>query len=310
CWLTVRWSCSTPEPLSTAAGGVAISEAGITGIGIGMAMRGYRPIVEIMFGDFITLCADQMINHASKFPWMYNGDVQVPLVIRTPMGGYRGYGPTHSQSLESLFMSIPHLTILSPSHLHDAGAMLSWAVLAQSGPLLFVENKRLYPESLLLDQQASRNETAFSRILLEPHDPAGVIRLAMAPDESPDVTLISYGGMSPLVLEAAHRAFMHEELLVDILLVGRLRPVPLEPLLPSVRASGRVLLVEEGPRTGGWGSEVASQLSESCFSELKAPIQRIGAADTPIPCARNLEAEILPSVDGIEQTLYKLAAIG
>ena len=120
-----------------------ISEASITGFATGMAMRGLRPILEIMFGDFLTLCADQIVNSATKFSWMYNGQVEVPLIIRTPMGGRRGYGPTHSQTLETLFLSVPGLTMVAPSHFHDPGELLRRAVLAGNGPVLFLENKLL-----------------------------------------------------------------------------------------------------------------------------------------------------------------------
>jgi len=118
-----------------------VSEASITGFATGMALRGLRPILEIMFGDFITLCADQIVNGASKFSWIYNEQVEVPLVIRTPMGGRRGYGPTHSQTLEALFLGTPGLTIVAPSHLHSPGGLLRRAVLGGKGPVLFVENK-------------------------------------------------------------------------------------------------------------------------------------------------------------------------
>jgi pyruvate/2-oxoglutarate/acetoin dehydrogenase E1 component len=121
-----------------------ISEAGITGIAAGMALRGLRPVVEIMFGDFITLIADQLINHIAKFRWMYNDQVRVPLVIRTPMGGRRGYGPTHSQTLEKLYLGVPGLRVLAPSSVGDPGGLLSRAILEDDDPVLFVENKLLY----------------------------------------------------------------------------------------------------------------------------------------------------------------------
>ena len=107
-----------------------ISEAAIVGMSVGLALRGLHPIAEIMFGDFVALAADQIVNHAAKYPAMYNGQVQVPLVMRTPMGGGRGYGPTHSQSLERLFFGIPHLKLVAPSHAHDPGALLEAAVAA------------------------------------------------------------------------------------------------------------------------------------------------------------------------------------
>src|SRR5512137_1505090 len=125
-----------------------ISEAGIVGVATGMALRGYRPVVEIMFGDFITLIADQIINHAAKFRWMYNDQVHVPLILRTPMGGRRGYGPTHSQSLEKMFMGIPGLKVVAPNTLGDPGQLLETAI-SDDDPVLFVEHKLLYTCGLL-----------------------------------------------------------------------------------------------------------------------------------------------------------------
>ena len=121
-----------------------ISEAALTGLASGMALRGLRPVLEIMFGDFTALCMDQIINHASKFRIMYNDQVRVPITIRTPMGGGRGYGPTHSQSIEKLFLGIPDLRIVSPSIFYESGRLLKQAV-ADDMPVLFVEHKLLYP---------------------------------------------------------------------------------------------------------------------------------------------------------------------
>ncbi len=121
-----------------------ISEAGIVGVAAGMALRGLLPVVEIMFGDFITLIADQVINHAAKFRWMYNNQVRVPIVIRTPMGGRRGYGPTHSQTMEKFFIGVPGLRVLAPNTFSDPGDLLSKAIFEDNDPVLFIENKLLY----------------------------------------------------------------------------------------------------------------------------------------------------------------------
>ena len=126
-----------------------IAEGGIVGAGVGLALRGRRPIVEIMFGDFITLAVDQLVNHAAKFRAMYGGRVTVPLVVRTPMGGRRGYGPTHSQSLEKLLLGVPGLRVIAPSVFHDPGAILRDAVLHGDTPTLLVEHKLLYPAPLV-----------------------------------------------------------------------------------------------------------------------------------------------------------------
>src|SRR5262249_30835566 len=149
------------------------------------------------FGDFITLAADQLINHAAKFPAMYNGQVSVPLVVRVPMGGRRGYGPTHSQSLERLFWGIPHLKIVAPSHVHDAGALLKLAV-ADLSPILFVEYKALYGQELSL----SRAQRSLERLEIPGPDgyPTVVLRNYNADLASPDMTLIAYGGISGLLV--------------------------------------------------------------------------------------------------------------
>ena len=133
-----------------------ISEGAITGFSTGLAIRGYKPILEIMFGDFITLCTDQIINGATKFKWMYGDKFTVPLVIRTPMGGRRGYGATHSQTLESLFIGVPGIKIIAPSHYHNPGDLLYQTVLNAETPTLFVENKLLYPEQLKIIDKKSK----------------------------------------------------------------------------------------------------------------------------------------------------------
>jgi pyruvate/2-oxoglutarate/acetoin dehydrogenase E1 component len=132
-----------------------ISEAGMVGIASGMAMRGLLPIVEIMFGDFLTLAADQIINHMTKFRWMYNDQVRVPVVIRSPMGGRRGYGPTHSQTLEKLFLGSPGLRILAPTSFGDPGQLLRQAIFDPEEPILFVENKLLYLAPIFLRTESS-----------------------------------------------------------------------------------------------------------------------------------------------------------
>src|SRR5688572_6585286 len=126
-----------------------ISEAAIVGVSNGLALRGLRPVAEVMFGDFVALAADQLINHAAKFRWMYNDLVRVPLVVRAPMGGRRGYGPTHSKSLEKLFLGVPGLRVVAPNCLGDAADLLEYAILQDNDPVLFVEHKLLYTRPLL-----------------------------------------------------------------------------------------------------------------------------------------------------------------
>ncbi len=282
-----------------------ISEAAITGFATGMAIRGMRPIVEIMFGDFVSLCADQIINSACKFPWMYNHQVQVPLTIRTPMGGRRGYGPTHSQTIEPIFFNIPGLTIIAPSHYHNPGTLLKAVVGHSNGPVLFVENKMLYPLQLEeVDDKAMTGD--FHVKIISPTDSLfPTMSLCLEKDSSPDVTLIVYGGMAPLATEAVYNLFMREEILVEVLIPSIVKPIPIDDLLPSIAKSGRVVIAEEAVRYSGWGAELGAQIQEK-VSTLYKPVMRIGARECPIPCSRPLEDQVLPQVDEIENQILSI----
>jgi pyruvate/2-oxoglutarate/acetoin dehydrogenase E1 component len=284
-----------------------ISEAAIVGLGIGMAMRGFRPIVEIMFGDFVTLCMDQIVNHAAKFPWVYNGQVRVPLTIRLPMGGRRGYGATHSQSLEALFMSVPLIRMVAPSHLHDPGELLTSVVRGENDPVLFIENKLLYARRLL-DGAACRQETGFAvRAVNRAATDYPTLCLSMAPDDPPEVVVICYGGMTPYAMDAAYRAFMAEEIVVELVVPALIKPIPVADLIPEISRCGKVLVAEEGVATGGWSAEVASVIHEAAFDRLEGPVRRVGARETPIPSARTLEEAVLPSDHDLERAIYALA---
>ena len=282
-----------------------ISEASITGFATGMALRGLRPLLEIMFGDFITLCADQIVNSASKFSWMYNRQVEVPLVIRTPMGGRRGYGPTHSQTLEALFLSVPGLTIIAPSHFHSPGDLLRKAVLKEKGPVLFVENKLLYPQRLNQPDAVGKIGDFIAEILVTHSEDYPSISLTLVKGERPEVSLIAYGGMAPLATEAALNVFMRDEIHVETIIPSLIKPFPLLDVLPSVRKSGQVVIAEEGVRTSGWGAELASQICEAAFDDLVKPIGRVGAKEMPIPSSRPLEDQVLPQVADIETAIYE-----
>ena len=174
-----------------------ICEASIAGMAVGMALRGLRPVAEIMFGDFITLIADQLVNHAAKYGAMYGDQVTVPLVIRTAVGAGRGYGPTHSQSLERLFLGIPHLKVIAPSHAHDPGALLQ-AAIADDEPVLFLEHKLLYPQKL--HAEVLYVESTHTK----DHYPTAILR-NYRPPTRPDVTIMAYGGMSRLLVPVLAR---------------------------------------------------------------------------------------------------------
>jgi len=277
-----------------------ISEAGIVGVGTGMALRGLRPIVEIMFGDFITLTADQIVNYATKFQAMYNGQAAVPLVVRTPMGGGRGYGPTHSQSLEKLFLGVPHLRIAAPSLYHAPGAMLRHATLHDEGVVLFLEHKLLYPVKLV-------TQSAPPVYLETLPGTAGYPTLLVRNyrQGAPDVTVIGYGGAS-LLVHPLLASLADEEIRLLVCVPGCIQPLPVADLVEAARASRRVVIVEEGTRAFGWGAEVAATLAAELT--LHAPARRVAALDTVIPAAKGLESLVLPAAQSVEDAIYEVLA--
>lgn len=284
-----------------------ISEAGLTGVAIGMAIRGRRPIVEIMFGDFLMLCADQIVNHATKFSYMYNDQVSVPLTIRTPMGGYRGYGPTHSQTLEAMFLSVPRLTIVAPSEYHDPGELLQRSVTGSDDPVLFIENKLLYPKQLEAVGEDGRCGRFHVRTVSAADAEFPTLSLSLVSGGMPDVTLIAYGGMAALAAEAAYEVFMRDEIIVELVIPSQVSPVPVADLTDSAVRSGRVLVLEEGVSHGGWGAEVICQLLAAAGGRNGLGTFRLGAEPVPIPSSKALEQEVLPSpgkvVDAVKQLM-------
>ena len=282
-----------------------ICEAAIAGVSVGLALRGMHPIAEIMFGDFLALAADQIINHAAKYPAMYNGQVTMPLVIRTPMGGGRGYGPTHSQSIERIFFGIPHLKVVAASHAHDAGALLQQAV-ADPEPVIFVENKLLYPLPLLDELRGGHGERD------DGIDAFGypVVTLAnYAGGETPDVTVIAYGGMSRLLAPLLER-LAEEEIRVLVCLPSCISPLDTGPVVSCVAQSGRALVVEESQVAFGWGAEVAAAIYAALGNRLLAPVVRLGAQPTVIPAAKALEEQVLVSASILEAAIFQLLQAG
>lgn len=265
-----------------------ISEAGITGSGIGLALAGKRPIVEIMFADFLSLCMDQIYNHAVKFPGMFP-DVDVPLVVRTPCGGRRGYGPTHSQSPENLFVSVPGLTVIYGSHRHNVGQLLVNSVERWPNPTIFLEHKLLYGE---VQDPLDYTEIA-------PHQDdlgAELFPTIRRGSNSPDITLVSFGGMVPVVEKAAKRLSDEEELEVEIIALAMLAPLPRQTLISSLLSRSHIAVVEESHHEFGVSAEILAMLMESGY---EGKVIRIGTPPAPIASARSLERDQLPD----EQTI-------
>jgi 2-oxoisovalerate dehydrogenase E1 component len=271
-----------------------ISEAGITGAAIGLAMDGFRPIVEIMFADFLSLCTDQIYNHAVKFPGVFP-DVTVPMIVRTPSGGRRGYGPTHSQSPENIFTSVPGLTVLYGSHRHDLAKLLIDCARRWPYPALFLEHKLLYGE---------KSEPAGYEIL--PHDPADIAAhlfpTLLRRRADADLVIVSYGGMLPVVEKVAAELEDAEELAVDILVPSLLAPLPRRTMLAHLMKAERVVIAEESHHEFGVGAEIAANLLEAGY---KGRCHRIGAPPVPIASARSLEKQILPEAAKIVEDIIE-----
>jgi pyruvate/2-oxoglutarate/acetoin dehydrogenase E1 component len=271
-----------------------ISEAGTVGLAAGMALRGLKPVVEMMFGDFIALAADQVINHIAKFSWMYNGAVTVPIVIRAPMGGRRGYGPTHSQSLERLFLSTPGLRVIAPSHRHDAGRLLAEAI-DDPSPVIFVEGKMLYA----LEQSGVSED--FDIALTQPPYPTAL--LSNAAGETPDLTVVTYGAMLPVVEQAMAGVFEEEEVTCEIVVPSEIAPLDTSVIGDSVARTGRLIVAEEGPKSWGWGAEVVTRVVERWGERLCARPVRVAGQDVPLPTSRPLEDHVLPGPNDVARAV-------
>jgi pyruvate/2-oxoglutarate/acetoin dehydrogenase E1 component len=275
-----------------------VSEAGIVGLGVGMALRGMKIVVEIMFGDFITLAADQIINHAAKLRWMSKDKVRVPLVMRTPMGGGRGYGPTHSQTLEKHFLGVPGLRVLAVTALDDPGGLLKRAILEDDDPVLFIEHKLLYAEPVLSIVDSSE----FSIQRSGNRYPAYRLKISGAPP--PSLTITAYGYMAELARQAVQRLAFEYEIFADLVIPTQLSPYGLDLLLESLAETGCLLTLEEGSHTHGWGAEVVAHAVETHGSRLQA--KRLASRDMPVPASGPLEKSVIPNVEDIIHTAREM----
>ena len=257
-----------------------ISEQALTGIAIGAAVAGQRPVIEIMFMDFITLAVDQLVNMAAKLHPIYGQPC--PLVIRTPPGGGRGYGATHSQSLERLFACVPGIKIAAPSNAADASGLLQTAI-RDNNPVLFLEHKLLYPQRFEVEDE------------LPQPIPFGFAKVAR---EGDDLTLIAWSHMTSVAHYAAAK-LAAEGIEAEVIDLLTLNPLDTETLVESAKRTGRVIVLEEGPKTGGFAAEIAAQIMESAHDYLEKPVRRLAGADFPIPSAKNLEAACLPALNDI-----------
>ncbi|MBX7444856.1 MULTISPECIES: alpha-ketoacid dehydrogenase subunit beta [unclassified Arthrobacter] len=258
-----------------------LSESGFVGAGIGAALGGMRPIVEIMTVNFSLLALDQIINNAATLLHMSGGQFNVPIVIRMTTGAGRQLGAQHSHSLEGWYAHIPGLRILAPATLADARGML-WTALQDPDPVLIFEHGSLYNVAGELDDDAGAVDI----------DRAAVLR------QGDDLTLITYGGTLPMVLEAAEQ-LAADGIEADVIDLRTLRPLDGAAILASVGRTHRAVVVDEGWRSGSISAEIAARISEGAFFDLDAPVERVCSLEVPVPYAKHLEQAALPSVERV-----------
>ncbi|MBF9132806.1 alpha-ketoacid dehydrogenase subunit beta [Plantactinospora sp. S1510] len=277
--------------------GTPISEGGITGVAAGLALCGDRAIVEVMFGDFITLCVDPLVNFISKSVTMYGRRLPMGVVVRCPVGGNRGYGPTHSQNLQKLLFGVPNLQLLELSPLHDPRRTLDRA-LAGGEPAVFFEDKVLYTTP---EYRAGRIDNC---LRFAPVDESWM--LVDADDGPADWVVIAPGGLVPRLLPAMRAALVDDEVLTRALVPDRLWPLDLDPVLPVVGDATRVLVVEDGPAGGGWAAEVTRVLYERLWGRLRHPVRILQPPCAVIPAATHLERDLLLQ----SEIIYRILAGG
>ncbi|MGZ4168037.1 MAG: alpha-ketoacid dehydrogenase subunit beta [Solirubrobacteraceae bacterium] len=258
-----------------------ISESAVCGIAVGAAQSGLRPVVEIMFIDFITLALDQLVNQAAKAHFMSGGQLSVPMVLRTQGGAGGRAGAQHSQSLEAWLTHIPGLKVVMPATAGDAAGLLLSAI-ADPNPVVFVENKSLY----------FRRETVPEPVQPVPLGRAQVVRRGR------DVTIVALSRLVGEALTAAER-LAAEGIEAEVIDPRTLMPLDLDPIADSVRRTGRAVVAHEAVRTGGFGAELAAELQAAAFDYLDAPIQRVGAPFMPVPLSPPLEDDYRPQSDQI-----------
>jgi pyruvate dehydrogenase E1 component beta subunit len=255
-----------------------ISENTIVGVGVGAAMGGLRPIVEIMTVNFALLAMDMIVNHAAAIPYMFGGQVRVPLVVRMPGGGGHQLGPTHSHSFEALFLQIPGLLVACPSTPADGKGLLK-AAIRDDNPVIFIEHETLY---------GSRGEVPDDEDVVLNFGEAAIRR------EGADVTIIGILRMAETAQKAAKTLANEHGVEAEVIDPRTLRPLDLDTILESVRKTNRAVIVEEGWPHGGVGANLAALIQEQAFDHLDAPIQRVTGADVHMPYSKRLEQAAMP----------------
>ncbi len=256
-----------------------ISENTIVGTGVGAAMGGLRPVVELMTVNFSLLALDQIVNHAAAIPYMFNGQARVPMVIRMPGGGGHQLGPTHSHSFEALYLQVPGLLVACPSTPADGKALLK-AAIRDDNPVIFIEHESLYGSRGEVAETTSDEVLRFGE--------AAVRR------EGGDVTIVGVLKMAQVAEDAARTLANEHGVEAEVIDPRTLRPLDLDTILESVRKTNRAVIVEEGWPHGGVGANLATLITEQAFDHLDAPVQRVTGADVHMPYSKRLEQAAIP----------------
>jgi len=272
-----------------------ISEAAIVGISNGLALGGFKPYAEIMFGDFVTLAMDQIVNHASKFRHMYNKQVNCPIVIRTPMGGGRGYGPTHSQTLDRFLIGIDNIKTIALNSQVDPGDIYE-SIHSEMDPVIVIENKLDY------GKRVGPPEIANYKVLKN-DDPFPVVK-ASPVSSLPTITIVTYGGCADWVLKGVNEIFYETDELPEVIVLSKINPINIAEILESVCVTKRLIVVEEGSSVGGIGSEIVGEVLEKV--DFRLITKRVGALPVPIPSVKSLENRVLPSLERVIASIAEM----
>jgi len=266
-----------------------IAEQAYVGAAVGAAMTGLRPVVELMFSDFMCVCFDELVNEAAKLRFMFGGKVKVPMVMRAAAGAGTGAAAQHSQSLEACLAHFPGLKVVIPSTPYDAKGLLKTAI-RDDNPVMFLEQKKLY---------RTKGEVPEEEYSI----PLGVADIKKA---GSDCTIVTYGRMVQVSLEAA-AVLEKENIHAEVIDIRSLLPLDTGTIIESVKKTKHVLIVHEAVQFGGFGGEISGQIADSeAFYYLDAPIKRLGAKSTPIPFNPTLEADTFPTVDKVVNAVRKL----
>jgi pyruvate dehydrogenase E1 component beta subunit len=270
-----------------------ISEEGFVGAGVGAAMLGERPVVEIMTINFLLVAIDQVVNHAAKIGAMFGGQVRCPLVIRTPNGAGNQLTAQHSQSFDQYFAHVPGLKVVAPSNAADARGLLKSAI-RDDDPVVFIENLRLYMDKgpVPLDS--------------EPLTPIGRARVARS---GTDLTIVTHSYATVRALQAADRLAQSHGVDIEVVDLRSLRPLDMETVAASVAGTNRALCIEEGWPTYGVSAELAARIQHACFDDLDGPVERLGMAEVPLPYAKPLETAALPNEERVEHAILGMLGL-